>query len=449
MNVDEIIQYMDDNIRWGSKISRSELNELIRQGGCTIDASYQIYKEVSELNLSVFTDASSLLKDVIHISMASWQDDIKTLIQGLPEQFSLSDIYLFEFDLGSIHIENQNIRAKIRQILQQLRDKGDILFVSDGVYHKVKQQSNIASTTEGGKLNISDDFDDFEDLDDVLKSDKFNNQYNNILDIPDFSNNSHYIIEYQKSDSTTALDTLMRANEKLVSSIAKKYVGQTTVGYDFDDMVVEGMLGLKKAAEKFDLSLGYEFSTYATWWIRQAISRGISDQSTTIRLPVHLREKLNKERTAENKLFLDLSRSATNDEIAAYLDITVDKIIEYRSFQYRFENNLVSLSLPVGSTESDTTLSEMIPEYDVKSEFDIVSDNELRKMLMNLLLELKDREREVLILRFGLEDSSIHTLAEIGEKMGVTRERIRQIESRALRKLKSKSNAKQIKEFLS
>ena len=444
---------MNDNVRWGSEIKRSAINELIGQSQNDLNFSYRIYKEASDMNLVIIEDEPSSLKNVIHNAGLSWQDDMKNLLQGLPEEFTLSDVYLFDRDLGQIHSENQNVRAKIRQVVQQLRDKGEITFVSDGVYRKAK----IQSKSDSGHLldnvisedpDYFDDFDDFEDLDDVLSSEKFDDQYKNVAETPDFSNNSNYIDEYQKSDSTRALDSLMRANEKLVASIAKKYTGQTTASYDFDDMIAEGMLGLKRAAEKFDSSLGYEFSTYATWWIRQAITRGIADQSTTVRLPVHMREVLNKERNAENKLFKDLSRPATDDEFAAFMNIDVDKVVGYKKVQYRFGSNLVSLDLPVGSAESDTTLGELIPEDDVKSEFDIVSDNELSKRLNELLLELTDREREVIIMRFGLENSSIHTLEQVGQKMGVTRERIRQIEGKALRRLRNPVNAKQIKDWI-
>lgn len=442
---------MNDNVRWGSEIKRSEINELIGQSQNDLNFSYRIYKEASDMNLVIIEDEPSSLKNVIHNAGLSWQDDMKNLLQGLPEEFTLSDVYLFDRDLGQIHSKNQNVRAKIRQVLQQLRDKGEITFVSDGVYRKAK----IQSKSDSGHLldnvisedpDYFDDFDDFEDLDDVLSSEKFDDQYKNVAETPDFSNNSNYIDEYQKSDSTRALDSLMRANEKLVASIAKKYTGQTTASYDFDDMIAEGMLGLKRAAEKFDSSLGYEFSTYATWWIRQAITRGIADQSTTVRLPVHMREVLNKERNAENKLLKDLSRPATDDEVAAFMNIDVDKVVGYKKVQYRFGSNLVSLDSPVGSAESD--MGELIPDDDVKSEFDIVSDNELSKRLNELLLELTDREREVIIMRFGLENSSIHTLEQVGKKMGVTRERIRQIEGKALRRLRNPVNAKQIKDWV-
>lgn len=430
MELEEIIEYMNDNIRWGSVVNRSSLNNLISQGNGSIQFTYGLYKEAADMNLSIVEDTrNSLMISVIHSESSSWQDDIRTILSGLPEKFHLSDIYLFEFDLEKIHSENRNIRAEIRNALRQLVEKGEIQYDNDESYQKVIISNNSDAQSES-------DFDDIYDLSDLLNSKEFDGLYKSVEDVPNYSNNLNYIAEYQNNINSKALDSLMKANRQLVYSVARKYASSVTTSYDLDDMVAEGMLGLTKAVEKFDISLGNEFSTYATWWIRQAITRGIADQSTTVRLPVHMREKLNKERKAENRLFSDLGRPATKAEIAAYLDITTEKVSEYQQIQYQFGKNLISLDLPVGMSESDTMLGELIPEMDVEDAFDVASDVMLQQKLSESLSILKEKERKVLILRFGLENSNVHTLEEVGQKMGVTRERIRQIEAKAIRRLR-------------
>lgn len=443
MNIEKVIEYLNDNIRWGTNIKRSELNELIEKGDFDIKSVFLLYKEVSEMELKIVEDENSIVGKRIVSRSNSWLEEIKFILAGLPETFYLSDVYLFESDLSSIHIENRNVKAKIRQVLQIIRDSGDILFVSNAEYKKVESNvgENIPEVSD-------DDFDDFDDLDEVLNSNDFEKAYKSIKEIPDYSNNVQYITDFKKSHDADYLANIMSANQSLVKSIAKKYIGQTTTGYDFDDMISEGMLSLKRAAEKFDPSLGYEFSTYATWWIRQAILRGVADQSTTIRIPVHAHETLNKERNAENKLFVDLSRPATVEEIAAFMDVSVEKVRDYRRTQYRFGNNLVSLDVPIGSADSDTTLGELIPEEDTKDEYDVLSDAELTETIHGLLEDLPEREREIIILRFGLDNQSVHTLEQVGQKMGVTRERIRQIEAKTLRKMRNPSISRKLEDWV-
>lgn len=443
MNIEMVIEYLNDNIRWGTNVKRSKLNELIERGNFDINSVFLLYKEVSEMELKVIEDDPPIISKRLGSRSNSWLEDVKFIISGLPETFYLSDIYLFEPDLSSKHIENQNIKAKIRQVLQIIRDSGDILFISNAEYKKV-----ISETKKNNSTVRDNDFDDFDDLDELLKSNDFDKAYKSVKETPDYSKNFQYIVDFQESHDADYLDNIMIANQSLVKSIAKKYIGKTTTSYDFDDMIIEGMLGLKRAAEKFDLSLGYEFSTYATWWIRQAILRGVDDQSTTIRIPVYAHETLNKERRAENKLFVDLSRTATVEEIAAFMDVSAEKVREYQGLQYRFGSHLISLDTPIKSADSNTPLGEFIPEENTKDAFDVLHNIELTETIHRVLVGLPDRDREVIILRFGLENKTPHTLEQIGQKMGVSRERIRQIESKTLRKLRNPSIYGELKDLV-
>lgn len=442
MNIKNVIEYLNDNIRWGTEIKRSKLNELVEKWNLDIDSIFLLYKEVSEMELEIIEDKTSAVSKLIGSRSNSWLENIKIIISGLPESFYLNDIYLFAPDLSMIHMDNRNIKAKIRQVLQIIRDSGDILFISNSKYKKV------VPDVRGGLAVSDDDFDDFDDLDDLLNSNDFDKEYKLVKEIPDYSKNMQYISDFQRSHDVDYLDNILIANQSLVKRIAKEHIGQTTISYDFDDMIIEGTFGLKKAAEKFDLSLGYEFSTYATWWIRQAILRGVANQSTTIRIPVHAHEMLNKERRAENKLFVDLSRTATVEEIAAFMDMSVEKVREYRGFQYRFGSNLISLDTPIKSADSSTPLGEFIPEENTKDAFDVLHNIELTETIHRVLVGLPDRDREVIILRFGLENKTPHTLEQIGQKMGVSRERIRQIESKTLRKLRNPSIYGELKDLV-
>ena len=348
-------------------------------------------------------------------------------------------------------ISEELLQQIIQSLVNEYSKKGSI--GTDTLCDKIEkfdadaeQVDVIYKAMEANNIKIIDDYEKDKDLyEQLLKEismdDPVKMYLKDIGKVPLLSAEDEIELAKQMMDgSEDARKSLSEANLRLVVSIAKRYVGR---GMQFLDLIQEGNLGLMKAVEKFDYQKGFKFSTYATWWIRQAITRAIADQARTIRIPVHMVETINKVTKISRTLLQQLGREPIPEEIAKEMGIPESKVIEI----LKIAQDPVSLETPIGE-EEDSHLGDFIEDEQSAAPTDVVATNMLKEQLINVLDTLTPREEKVLRLRYGLDDGRPRTLEEVGKEFNVTRERIRQIEAKALRKLRHPSRSKRLKDFI-
>ena len=348
-------------------------------------------------------------------------------------------------------ITEEQVQQIIQSIIDEYGKKGSI--GSDTLCDKLErydtdpsQIDEIYKALETNKIKIIDDYEKDKELyEQLLKEismdDPVKMYLKDIGKVPLLSADDEIELAKQMMDgSEDARRKLSEANLRLVVSIAKRYVGR---GMQFLDLIQEGNLGLMKAVEKFDYQKGFKFSTYATWWIRQAITRAIADQARTIRIPVHMVETINKVVRVSRLLLQQLGREPTPDEIAKEMGIPESRVIEIQ----KIAQDPVSLETPIGE-EEDSHLGDFIEDEQTAAPTDVVASNMLKEQLVKVLDTLTPREEKVLRLRYGIDDGRPRTLEEVGKEFNVTRERIRQIEAKALRKLRHPTRSKRLKDYI-
>lgn len=414
-----ILFYIDNNIRYGSKVVINEIFDLFHKFPIPDSKKRFVWKELDSLNVELINQDSSLKKEILNF-LKYLSSEEKVYESKLRNWFNKENI-------------NQEDQIQIRQILN---------------YSKYKIVDDVQEKSEIENLNFLADFDD-ESLDELLDSADFNKEVSGLEDIADKSYNNEYLYDYKNSNDRTmrgvALQKIVKANKKLVWSIVLKYKKFSTAAYDYNDMFQSGMQGLLRAAEKFDFSKDTQFSTYATFWIRQSISRGIGNYSTAIRIPIHLREEITNYIKVENKFWDDNGRIATKKELSKILGISKEKVKNLQT--YKKLSNLSSLESYVGP-DNDSTLDEFISENTIPSPEYYLEKDALREEIESLFdEELSDKEALVLKMRYGFTDGKKYTLEEIGKLQNVTRERIRQIQEKALTKLKKRKTKKRLGEF--
>lgn len=398
-NLFEIVEYINDNIRYGSNLKIEKVEELFKKYPLSESEKEIVYRELESLKIEIIDE------------------------KGLP-------VYKVKGTVMTMGKNEEIITSSIKEV-----DKAD--------------EAELDNNINTDDLNFLDEL-DFDTLDSILDDETFTEELSKLKDVVDKSHNREYLVELHINQDNQerreqALDNLVNANQNLVWNITSKYQHFSTVSFDIFDMYQAGMQGLMKAADKFDINKEYQFSTYATWWIRQSISRNIADFSTTIRIPVHMREKIIKYSKVQNEFWKYNERAASVEEMAELLNTNLDEIKKIQSY----ENiaNLTSLDMPIGE-DGGSIIGEFITDEKYQTPEEYVEEVVLKQEIKELFdKKLSSKEARILELRFGLTDNRTHTLEEIGQTENVTRERIRQIEAKAIRKLQKSINAERLKDF--
>lgn len=318
-------------------------------------------------------------------------------------------------------------------------DPEDYILLKDGDFDDEFNEEDIKDLRDID-LNVLDDLNDYVSIEDPIKMYLKEIGKIPLLNVDDEMDLAKKISDPDENIRKEAAKRMAESNLRLVVSIAKRYMGR---GMQLLDLIQEGNLGLLRAVEKFDYKKGFKFSTYATWWIRQAITRSIADQARTIRIPVHMVETINRLIKTQRKLVQILGREPSPEEVAKEMNISVPKVREIMSFALE----PVSMETPIGD-EDDSHLGDFLQDYNAKVPVNFAMDVLLHDQLMDVIKLLTEREQKVILLRFGLEDGKPRTLEEVGKVFGITRERIRQIEAKSLRKLRNPSKSKRLRDFL-
>ena len=390
------------------KVNYNEMMKELTSKNFSKEQIAKIYNELSNANIDIILDSG---KEEDKKNNMDLLDDAE---EQMDDESSLDDI---DVAVDSAPLEETSTMAEL-DIEPNLEDIDEI--EKDMLFQDMKDMSFVEN------LNVDDPVKMF--LKEIGKIRLLTYEEENIL------------AERMLKGDKEAKKQLIESNLRLVVSIAKKYIGR---GMHFLDLIQEGNLGLIKAVDKFDQSKGYKFSTYATWWIRQAITRAIADQARTIRIPVHMVETINKLIRTSRHLLQTLGREPTPEEIAAELEMPVERVREV----LKVAQDPISLETPVGE-EDESNLGNFIPDEDAPSPSEQAADVLLREHIEEVMQTLTPREAKVLKLRFGLQDGRMRTLEEVGKEFDVTRERIRQIEAKALRKLRHPSRSKKLKEYI-
>lgn len=405
-----IINYINDNLIYGSKVSSDKIDSLFKEFSIPYAEKYLVYEEIKSLSISVIQSNHSL------------KNKIDRLFLCIDQKKELRESILLEW------YEEENINLEMRKLIRNHLNSSGYSVIND-----------VDRITDEKEFDFLNDF-DLDGLDKVLEDDDFKEEISKLKNVVDKSHNIDYLIEYHANGEDSykkvdALDKIVSANKKLVWKIVQRYKNMATASFSVEDMFQVGMEGLMKATKKFKLSMGYQFSTYATWWIRQSITRSIADYSTTIRIPVHMRDRIIKYIRVENDFWNENSRIATKEELADLIGVSVSEINDLQV--YKDLSNLTSLETPIG-TDEVSLFSDFIPDEKNQSPEGRAYEESLKNEIqLSFHQKLTHKEAIILSLRFGLEDGRERTLEEIGQVQGVTRERIRQIEAKAIRKLQN------------